>query len=117
MNISVKFGDVSRASPPREAPAESDSKWHGRSRVWRGSGVGQGRSVAGIKRREPQPNLKLGPPPASRGLAAAVTVAAEAWPVTASNSLGFPKPAGPRPETRLAGYKRKRAIPDFSLTM
>ncbi len=27
-----------------------------------------------------------------------------------SNSLGFPKPAGPRPETRLAGYKRKRAI-------
>ncbi len=27
-----------------------------------------------------------------------------------SNSLGFPKPAGPRPETLLAGYKRKRAI-------
>jgi hypothetical protein len=27
-----------------------------------------------------------------------------------SNSLGFPKPAGPRPETRLAGYKWKRAI-------
>jgi hypothetical protein len=26
------------------------------------------------------------------------------------NSLGFPKPAGPRPETRLAGYTRKRAI-------
>ncbi len=27
-----------------------------------------------------------------------------------SNSLGFPKPAAPRPETRLAGYKRNRAI-------
>ena len=30
--------------------------------------------------------------------------------VTVSNSLGFPKPAGPRPETLLAGYKKKRAI-------
>jgi hypothetical protein len=27
-----------------------------------------------------------------------------------SNSLDFPKPAGQRPETLLAGYKRKRAI-------
>ncbi len=30
--------------------------------------------------------------------------------LVASNSLGFPKPGGLRPETRLAGYKRKRAI-------
>jgi hypothetical protein len=27
-----------------------------------------------------------------------------------SNSLGFPKPAGPRPETQLAGYKLNAVI-------
>jgi hypothetical protein len=36
-----------------------------------------------------------------------VRAAAPAAVAGASNSLGFPKPAGPRPETRLAGYKRK----------
>ncbi len=36
------------------------------------------------------------------------------WPV-GSNSLGFPKPAGPRPETRLAGYKPKVGINRLSL--
>ncbi len=30
--------------------------------------------------------------------------------IARSNSLGFPKPAGPRPETRLAGYKLNPVI-------